>query len=759
MTPQGSADRRMRLGAGVLVGKFKQSERFGPRHPVLARMAFRAALPIAERFFRQKHIHRSAGNLAHQKSEELTARIRRGEKAYLAGINMGGFHNTGVALVEVSREAGLRIICNNEEERFSLCKHASHYPTASLKALSDIMSRLGIGPQQIVAWLATYDYPLFTATGVRTLVDEFPGSLNLAFEDGRPTFDLNQFREGTDAPTRLANLFDLPAPVPIIGIEHHDCHAWFSYLASPFARDPKPVMIAVVDGSGDFASLSLYIGENGNLRRIRDNASIFDSLGMFYSVISSTQGGWTPLSSEGRYMGAAAYGEMDRNANRFYPELRKILSLEPNGDVRLNRRLANWPRFMFRKPYTRELIEILGEPIPRTKMWNPDAIIRVEDIRYHPSTQERVDKAAATQMVLEDGLVHIVDRLIRGTGSDRLVLTGGTALNAVANMRLLENFNEDYYRRMLRRSTRLHLWIPPIPGDAGAPVGAAYAFAGAAGAGFCPGLQHAFYCGRAATLSEIRQALDGAPDVAWTIAGDASDQRGVNTVADLMAYITARDGIIGIVQGPAETGPRALGHRSIVANARNPYTRDLLNQRVKYREPIRPLAPMATLVAAKQLFELSDGASDDEYNAYNYMVITVRATLRAHQLIPAVIHVDGTARLQIVRERTDPIAYAYLKALGRRCGVEVAVNTSYNVAAPIAQSPVHVIETLDRANGMDGVFIFSSEGPVVAAWTRYPKAGDGGKIEAWLTDWGLDTGIRDPSTASNLSHSYRGGDA
>jgi carbamoyltransferase len=109
--------------------------------------------------------------------------------------------------------------------------------------------------------------------------------------------------------------------------------------------------------------------------------------------------------------------------------------------------------------------------------------------------------------------------------------------------------------------------------------------------------------------------------VAWTIAGDASDRRGVDTVADLMAYITARDGIIGIVPGPAGTGPRALGHRSIVANARNPRTRDLLNERVKYREPIRPLAPMATLVAAEQLFELSDGASDDEYNAYNYMVM------------------------------------------------------------------------------------------------------------------------------------------
>ena len=723
------------------MGKFENSEQFGPRHPLFARMASQSALPIAERFFRQKNIHRSNGYLAHQKNKELTARIGRGEKVYLAGINMGGFHNTGIALVEVSCEGGLRIICNNEEERFSQRKHASHYPMASLVALSDIMSRLGIGPEQIVAWLATYDYPLFTATGFRTLAEEFPWSLNLAFDDGRPTFDLSQFRDGIEAPARLANLFDLPAPVPIIGIEHHDCHAWFSYLASPFAQDPKPVMTAVIDGSGDFASLSLYIGENGNLRRIRNNASIFDLLGLFYSVISSTQGGWTPLSSEGRYMGAAAYGEMDRKTNRFYLGLRKILSLEFNGDVRLNRKLANWPRFMFRKPYTRELIEILGEPIPRAKMWNPDAVLRVEDIHHHPNTQERLDKAAATQMVFEDALIHIIDCLIRKTGSDRLVLTGGAALNAVANMRLLEKFDEGYYSRVVgRATTQLHLWVPPVPGDAGATLGAAYAFAASVGAGFGTPLKHAFYCGCGASISEILAALKSAADLAWIAVGNASHRSGIDVIADLMAFITARDGIVGIFRGSAETGPRALGHRSIVANACNLRTRDLLNERVKHRERIRPLAPMATLTAAKDLFELSNGGSDDDYNAYNYMVLTARAKPHARLQVPAVIYADGTARLQIVREETDAVTFAYLKALGRRMGVEVAVNTSFNVAAPIAQSPVQALDTLRRANGMDGVFIFSDDGPVVVAWAKEPRIGVGGRIRKWIIDWRLETG-------------------
>ena len=231
-------------------------------------------------------------------------------------------------------------------------------------------------------------------------------------------------------------------------------------------------------GSGDLASISLSLSvRTGTIREIRGSGSIFDSLGIFYSVISSTQGGWTALSSEGRYMGAAAYGDMNRSTNRFYPQLRNIFGLRPDGNVYLNRALANWPRNLLRKPYTPELIGILGSPIAPEDMWNPDAVLRVEDIRHQPNTQERLDKAAATQMVFEEVLIHIVDRFIRTTGSDQLVLTGGAALNAVANMRLLEHFDAGYYDRFLRRSTQLHLWVPPVPGDAGVTIGAAYAFA------------------------------------------------------------------------------------------------------------------------------------------------------------------------------------------------------------------------------------------------------------------------------------------
>ena len=161
--------------------------------------------------------------------------------------------------------------------------------------------------------------------------------------------------------------------------------------------------------------------------------------------------------------------------------------------------------------------------------------------------------------------------------------------------------------------------------------------------------------------------------------GDISTPDGREAVADLLAFMVAQSGVVAVYQGAAETGPRALGHRSIFANPCDPQARERLNKRVKYREAIRPLAPMATLEAAQEYFDLLPGASDANYNAYNYMVLTARSKPQAREKIPAVIHADGTGRIQIVRAEDDPLAYAYLKALGHRIGVEMSINTSYNV--------------------------------------------------------------------------------
>jgi carbamoyltransferase len=676
--------------------------------------------------------HELGSDFATQRIASIRESLNRGETVYLAGLAAPGTHNTGVALVEVTKANGPRLIVNNEEERFSGNKHTTEYPRQSLDAMAATLRGLGRDIGDIAAFVTTWDYPAFFATLVRSVFEEAPASFRLL---GVPSFagiDKRRMDQVRRMPRILARQFGFDAPVPLICMPHHDNHAWFSFAASPFADDKEPVAIAVLDGTGDRGSVSLYVAEHGAMRPLYCNDSVFDSLGAFYSVISSTQGGWTILSSEGRYMGAAAWGDMNRASNPYYQGLREVLHFGDGGEIKLNRAMANWYCDPFDNPYKAPLIEILGEPLKPEQLWNPDAMLRVEDINHRPDTRDRLDRAAATQLVFEDALIHIVDHLLRTTGANRLVLTGGVALNAVGNMRLLEHFDEAWFAKFQQRNTRLHLWVPPTPGDPGVTIGAAWLFAHLAGAPRGAPMTHAFYCGASPSRDDVTAALTS-DDIASTAIGDISTAAGRDAVADLMAFMVAQNGVIALYQGAAETGPRALGHRSIFANPCDPEARERLNERVKYREAIRPLAPMATLEAAHEYFDLHPGASDADYNAYNYMVFTAHAKPQARAKIPAVIHADGTGRIQIVRAEDDPLTYAYLKALGRRIGVEISVNTSFNVAGPIAQTPRQAIDTLRRSKGLDAVLLVADDGVVHAAWHGGER--DSGRFTGWLSVW------------------------
>jgi carbamoyltransferase len=696
--------------------------RFGPRRPRLAELVSRVALRMLDRFFTRRGMHRFDSELGRSQLAALGQAIDAGQEAYVLGIGTW-FHNAGAALVRISRSGSVELICNEEEERYTAVKHCPEYPEQSIEAVKRRMQALGIEPTDLAACVSSWDYASAMVTfAVRPFWEEAPASMALARQ--KPSSDLasSDFGALGDASKRLGQQLGLDGPMPIIRMRHHDNHAYFSYAVSPFAADPDPVMTMVIDGSGDDASTSLYECHAGELTLLRaQGTNIFDSLGTMYGILSSTLGGWPMLSSEGRYMGAAAWGDGDRLTNPYYRRLKHLLHFGPEGEVQLNRALTNWTQSGWVQPYSKELIDILGEPIPLQEMWHPDAILNVEDIRHPEITRERVDKAAAVQMVFEDALVHMVEHLIRTTGSHRLVLTGGTALNCVANMRLLECFDEHWYERHLGHpDTTLHLWVPPTPGDAGTPVGAAYAFAMRAGARPGAPLRHAFYCGLAPSGEEVQAALAAEPTAASTQLGDCSDLDVVARVADLLAHTVADGGIIGLYQGASETGPRALGHRSILANPCNPDTRRLLNERVKHRELIRPLAPMLTRAAAERFFYLEEGASDDDYNAYNYMVLTARARPEAHERIPAVIHHDGTGRLQIVRPDIDPLCHEFLLAMGRRLGVQAAVNTSLNVGAPIAHTPAQALETLKRARGMDGLLMIDRDQQATLVWLEDP---------------------------------------
>jgi carbamoyltransferase len=730
---------------------------YGPSHPWLGNTGYRLAYPMIKAAAAKKQFYTADSQYAQERGSSLRMKLQQGETLYLLGIGSGS-HNSGVALVEVSPTNGVCLLSNHEEERFVAVKHCSSYPKSAIEALRVQMAQRGIEPTDIHACLGTFDYPQCIAYSLQSFFQEFPSSLSILRSVLSSQKQASQSLIDTSAlfetPRQLGLQLGLGKPLPIIGMNHHDSHAYFSYAASPFYHDSASVMVIVIDGFGDDGSLSLYIGKQGQLKRIYNNQSMMDSIGFLYSYLSSTQGGWPVLSSEGRYMGAAAWGNTNRLTNPYYLRLRQLVYFGPEGEIRLNRALANWPRRGLDAPYTSALIDIIGPPIPQQAMWNPDAILQVEDIKHAETTQERVDKAAAVQLVFEDILFHIVGHFIRTTGSHKLIFTGGCALNCLANMRLLEHFNEAYYEQYHhQKNTRLHLWIPPTPNDTGVTMGAAYSFALQHGAVADRPLQHAFYCGLAPTSTLIREAIDAEEDIAYTELGNVRDTFYCNRVASLMAYIVAHDGIVGLFQGCAETGPRALGHRSILANPCNPHTRENLNKLVKFRELIRPLAPMLTYEAAHRWFELSEGASDDQYNAYNYMVLTAPARPESYAVIPAVIHKDGTGRLQIVRRDTDPFVHTYLKAMGERVGVEVSVNTSLNVGSPIVQTPAQALQALKRSKGMHGLFLIGDDGEAFLAWhnIQAPPKDAGAQLRAWRYAWQEETSETEHATSDDVS--------
>ena len=696
----------------------------GPDHPWLAAIGRKVLEPVATAWCAARGLHRPDSRHGKKLLTQLSERLRSGETVHLVGITAGS-HNAGLALIEVSKNVGIRLVCSLEEERFTGRKHEHRFPEHSLAELREWLCAHGIQPLAVVG---SWDYAAYLTNSLADILAFAPASFSAFLP--RNTRQYQHFDAGQilQAPRRLARALNVEPH--IVGLRHHDNHAVFSLVASPFAGSSEPVMVLVMDGQGDDASISTYEARGGGIKLLWRNDSLFDSIGGMYAVISSTQGGWTQLSSEGRFMGAAAWVDQERSTNPYYHRLRHLLVFGPAGRVHLNTRFANWQRDLSR-PYTQALEDILGTPIPWERMWNPDAVLDVEGIRHSPLTQERADKAAALQLVFEDAVFHVVEALIRVLGGAcQLVWTGGAALNCLCSMRLLEHFDEAWYQRHYGVSRCLHLWVPPVPNDAGVAVGAAVNLAWRAleaidVAPSVPRLEHAFYCGlRPSTHAEIVAALEADREMDWLRLGDSI------AAADLLASMVADNAVVGLFQGIAEMGPRALGHRSILANPTNPDIRRILNERVKFRESVRPLAPMVTLSAAHRFFLLPAGADKgDEFGICSFMALTVRARPDARAVIPAVIHRDGTARIQIVRPHTDLFCHAYLKSMGRKVGAEVSVNTSLNVGAPLAQTPAQALATLKRSRGMHGLMFIAAEGQAILSWHRRKETSE------WIRHW------------------------
>lgn len=677
---------------------------FKPPFPFVGRAAMSTLSAVLWPLGGMVGLHSARSRSSKGLASEFQHRLALGETVWLIGLNSQA-HDTGACLISADRDRGTEVVTTFEEDRLRLEPQCAGFPTYSIRAVHQELRRLDVQPSGLLAAVLPFDFPGVVATGAYGAFSESSG-IGVAIRD-------RSFRRGTavsfseySTPRALRRIVPRTPAIPIVCVPHHDAHAWHSFAASPFAEQSEPTLVAVIDALGDSSSTSFYRAAANRVELESENQSIWDSLGFYYAMMTSALGGWPLGRGEGRLMGAVAYGDYRRGTNPYYQRLRKIFSLEDScGRLKLNRGMANWPRSGFERPFGCELIDILGEPINPENHWNPDYVLDFEPNGISPDIQIRLDRIAAAQMVFEDAVEHIVVAALRRTACRRLVLTGGASLNCLAVQRLID------------RCPGVELWATPTAGDAGVQIGGAFTFAVQNGAPMTNPQPTVYLSGRAPDAAAVVNAVRRHESTRGHTIGSIASSQGLASVADTLAQVVSRGSVVGLFQGRAELGLRALGNRSILADPRSRGIRDFLNQRVKHRESFRPVAPMLTLEAAQKYFVIPPELSAADYDALCYMAINLRSTRAAHDDIPGVLHADGSARIQLVREKDNPLAYAFLRALGRHIGCEVSVNTSLNVNSPIVGTVEQALDTFVRAPMLDALMIVSSDG--TAHWVAH----------------------------------------
>lgn len=523
---------------------------------------------------------------------------------------------------------GGRVVAAAEEERFSRRKFDPEFPAG---AIDFCLRRAGINASDLAAIGYGFDPRRKLLAKTAHVLSGFPSSLQFVGEGWRLSRRMNGVV--TDLRARL-NFGG-----PIYRFNHHLCHAASAFYASPF----DTAALLTLDGAGDWES-----GWWGRGRElvIEEVASVDwpRSLGHVYAAFTEYLG-FEPFSDEYKVMGLAAYGEPRHAASvaeMFWPE---------EGGYGVD--LAYFNFQTGRRPrYARKLVERFGPALDGAE----------ESIPQHYR-----DVAASLQLQLEQVVAHLARTVVAATGERRLCLAGGVAMNSVANGKLLSEEIADA------------IYVPPCASDAGVALGAAY-------------LAHLHATGGLAR-EELKTAALG-PEYAEAEIVAAAGARGLasrvlDDPARRAAELIAEGKIVGWFQGRMEFGPRALGHRSILADPRCAAMKEIVNAKIKFREPFRPFAPSVLAECAGDYFLHA------EANPFMTRVCQARAE-RRHE-IPAVVHVDGTARVQTVERDAAPLYWRLINSFRELTGVPIVLNTSFNVRGePIVNTPAEACDTFLR---------------------------------------------------------------
>lgn len=430
----------------------------------------------------------------------------------------------------------------------------------------------------------------------------------------------------------------------ILFVDHHLSHAASAFLVSPF----KEAAILTADAAGEWVTTSLGVAKDNNIILLKE-IEFPHSLGLFYSAITAFLG-FKVNNDEYKVMGPASYGNPS-----FYERFKKLIKILPDGSYKLN--LDYFAYHYKMRMFSDKFIDEFGAPrIPESAI-----------------EQRHKDIASSAQLLLEDALLNAVNYLYEQTGKEALCIAGGVGLNCVAN------------GKIFKQSPFKHIFIQPAAGDAGSAIGTAYFIYNSLLNNKREFVMEDVYLGPCYSCEEIRNFL-----VSQNIVFREFDY---GDLIKITAKEIADDKIVGWFQGRMEFGPRALGNRSILANPRNPEMKDIINKRVKFREEFRPFAPAVLL------------EKEDEYFDLNYespfMLLVANVKEEKKREIPAVTHIDGTARVQTVKREKSPLFYDLIREFYNLTGVPAVINTSFNVRGePIVCSPREAYNCFLRT-GMD----------------------------------------------------------
>ena len=560
------------------------------------------------------------------------------------------YHDSAAALIDDGE-----ILAAAQEERFSRKRHDAGFPR---RAIAYCLDGLGANPGE-VDYVAFYDKPFLK---FERLLESYLAFAPLGFRSFSMAVPLwlreKLFQKSLLCGELKSLLPEFDGENRLLFPEHHQSHAASAFFPSPF----EEAVVLTMDGVGEWATTTVGIGRGNDLKVIKE-IHFPHSLGLLYSAFTSYTG-FKVNSGEYKVMGLAPYGE---------PKYRdlildELIDLKDDGSFRLNMTYFDYCTGL---SMTNEKFDALfGAPARSPEQ---------------PLTQRDMDLAASIQNVIEEAVLRLTRAIAKETGIKNLCLAGGVALNCVANGKVLSDGGFE------------HLWIQPAAGDAGGALGAALAayhlfekqprrVSNELDA------MHGAYLGPAFDQEEIERRL--------TAAGVNYEVKSEAGLLELVVEALIDGKAVGWFQGRMEFGPRALGNRSILGDPRSPAMQKMLNLKVKYRESFRPFAPSVLSEAASDWFDLKGDSP------YMLLVAGVNEARRRQMTeaeeglfgidklnvvrseIPAVTHVDYSARIQTVHRETNSRYHRLLEAFAAKTGCPVLVNTSFNVRSePIVCTP------------------------------------------------------------------------